>query len=109
MPASAGSICRARSLQAAGIIDDRSGRGRSRNPAIGEACAAIVALAQAEFASARAIMAQSPRRMVRAPRIMGEAYRLILDGLVARGFAAPRARVRLPKAKFLFIVLRNLL
>jgi phytoene synthase len=79
------------------------------NPAIVKPCAAIVALAAAEFDSARAIMSQSPRRTVRAPRIMGEAYRLILDRLVARGFAPPRARVRLPKAKFLFIVLRNLL
>ena len=47
--------------------------------------------------------------MVRAPRIMGQAYHLILDGLVARGFAAPRVEVRLPRAKLLFIVLRNLL
>ena len=38
---------------------------------------------------------------------MGEAYHLILQGLIARGFAPPRARVRLPKAKFLFIVVRN--
>jgi len=27
--------------------------------------------------------------------------------LIAQGFAPPRTRVRLPKAKFLFIVLRN--
>jgi presqualene diphosphate synthase len=77
------------------------------NPMLGEACGAIVALAQSEFASARAIMAKSSRRVVRAPRIMGEAYYLILQGLIARGFAPPRRRVRLPKAKFLFIVLRN--
>ncbi len=77
------------------------------NPMIGEACIVIVALAQQEFASARAIMAQAPRKQVRAPRIMGEAYYLILRGLIARGFAPPRERVRLPKAKFLFIVLRN--
>jgi presqualene diphosphate synthase len=77
------------------------------NPMLGEACRPIVALAQEEFASARAIMAKAPRRVTRAPRIMGEAYYLILQGLIARGFAPPRARVRLPKAKFLFIVLRN--
>ena len=53
-------------------------------------------------------MAQSPRRVVRAPRIMGEAYRIILDGLVARGFAPPRRPVRLPRARLPFIVLRNL-
>jgi squalene synthase HpnD len=77
------------------------------NPMLGEVCGTIVTLAQDEFASARAIMAKAPRRVVRAPRIMGEAYHLILQGLMARGFAPPRARVRLPKAKFLFIVVRN--
>jgi len=45
---------------------------------------------------------------VRAPRIMGEAYGLILGRLLARGFAPPRARVRLPRARIIFIVLRNL-
>jgi phytoene synthase len=78
-------------------------------PAIVKPCAAIVALAEGEFKSARAIMAKAPRKQVRAPRIMGEAYDLILKGLIARGFAPPRQRVRLPKAKFLLIVLRNLL
>ena len=39
---------------------------------------------------------------------MGEAYRAILDKLVARGFAPPRAPVRLPQAQLLLIVLRNL-
>jgi presqualene diphosphate synthase len=77
-------------------------------PAIGRPCAAIVALARQEFADASAIMAQNPRRVVRAPRIMGEAYRLILEALIARGFAPPRRPIHLPRAKFLFIVLRNL-
>ena len=79
------------------------------NPMLGEVCGGIVAVAQSEFESARAIMRQAPRRVVRAPRIMGEAYHLILDRLIACGFAPPRERVRLPRAKFLFIVLRNLL
>ncbi len=78
------------------------------NPMLGEACNAVVALAKDEFEQARAIMAQSPRRAVRAPRLMAEAYRLILDRLVARGFAPPRAPVRLPRARLLFSVLRNL-
>jgi presqualene diphosphate synthase len=94
-------------LHAAGIIGTDPHQVLS-DPAIGKACAAIVALAEAEFQAAKAIMAKSPRRVVRAPRIMGEAYHVILDSLVARGFAPPRARVRLPKAKLIFIVLRNL-
>jgi squalene synthase HpnD len=78
------------------------------DPAIGKPCAAIVALAKSEFKEADAIMAQNPRRVVRAPRIMGAAYRVILDSLVARGFAPPRQPVRLSRAWLVFIVLRNL-
>ena len=77
-------------------------------PAIADACATIVALAKAEFAAANTIMKKSPRRVVRAPRIMGEAYWLILQLLIARGFAPPRVAIRLPRAKLVFIVLRNL-
>ena len=78
-------------------------------PAIADACATIVALATTEFAAANAIMKKSPRRVVRAPRIMGEAYWLILQLLIARGFAPPRVKIHLPRAKLVFIVLRNLL
>jgi presqualene diphosphate synthase len=78
------------------------------HPAIGKTCALIVELARQHFRKAEMIMAQSPRRVVRAPRIMGQAYRVILDSLVARGFAPPRQEIRLPRVKLLFIVLRNL-
>jgi presqualene diphosphate synthase len=78
------------------------------HPAVADVCATIVAVAKAEFAAANAIMKKSPRRVVRAPRIMGDAYWLILELLIARGFAPPRAAIRLPRAKLLFIVLRNL-
>ncbi len=78
------------------------------HPAIAKPCAAIVALAETDFAKSSAIMARSPRRVGRAPRIMGEAYRLILKVLIARGFASPRAPVNLPRTKLLLIVLRNL-
>ena len=78
------------------------------NPMLGEACGVLVEQARNHFARAKSIMAQSPRRVVRAPRIMGEAYGLILDYLVARGFAPPRARVRLPRARLLLIVVRNI-
>ncbi|HTV27310.1 MAG TPA: presqualene diphosphate synthase HpnD [Xanthobacteraceae bacterium] len=78
------------------------------NPMLGEACVVLVELAKGHFKQASAIMARERRRVVRAPRIMGEAYHIILDHLVARGFAPPRTRVRLPRARLLFIVLRNL-
>ncbi len=94
-------------LQAAGITATEPDVVLAQ-PAIGKACEVIVELARGEFRAARVIMANSPRRVVRAPRIMGDAYHVILEALVARGFAPPRERVRLPRAKLLFIVLRNL-
>jgi phytoene synthase len=77
------------------------------NPAIGQACAPIVARAQSHFARAEEIMRAAPRRVVRAPRIMGEAYKGYLTALIARGFAPPRERIRLSKARLLWIILRH--
>jgi squalene synthase HpnD len=78
-------------------------------PAITKPCAALVGLAADEFRMAAAIMARNPRRVVRAPRIMGAAYRFILQRLTARGFAPPRAPIRLPRLRLILIVLRNFL
>ena len=94
-------------LQAHGIAATDP-REVTTHPAIGAACADIVQLAGKDFREAEAIMGRCPRRQVRAPRIMGQAYWVILRALVTRGFAAPRARVRLPRLKLVGIVLRNL-
>ena len=51
-------------------------------------------------------MRRNPRRAVRAPRIMSKYYRAILDLLIARGFAAPRAPVRVNKMAKIAILLR---
>jgi presqualene diphosphate synthase len=79
------------------------------HPLLDHVCNVMVVLAKAEFDAANVIMARTPRHIVRAPRIMAQAYRLILGRLIARGFTPPRAPVRLPRAKILLIVLRNLL
>jgi hydroxysqualene synthase len=79
------------------------------HPALGRACAAVAALAAQHFARADAIMAGNPRAVVRAPRIMGEAYKRILRRLTARGWAAPRARVKLGKRQFAQILIRSYL
>src|SRR5262245_6160400 len=79
------------------------------SPALGMVCGGVVAGARRHFAEADDIMTRSPRRTVRAPRIMGEAYRLILDSLVARGFAAPRQPIHLPRARLLWIIMRHAL
>jgi presqualene diphosphate synthase len=76
------------------------------DPALAAACALVVARAHGHFTEAEKIMRRSSRRTVRAPRIMGEVYRLILDGMVARGWAAPRERVRVPRPRLIWILLR---
>ena len=80
-----------------------------RSPALAKACAEVVERARMHFREADKIIASSPRKAVRAPRVMGEVYRSILDRLVARGFAAPRDAVRIPRARLAWIVLRHAL
>jgi squalene synthase HpnD len=80
-----------------------------RSPALGQACAELVERAYRHFAQAEAIMARAPRRTVRAPRIMGKVYRSMLDRMVARGWSAPRQRIRVPRALLLWIVIRHAL
>jgi phytoene synthase len=75
-------------------------------PALPKVCVPLVERARAHFEKADEIMKRNPRRVVRAPRIMSKYYRAILDLLIARGFAAPRAPVRLNKAAKLAIILR---
>jgi len=76
------------------------------DPHLPEVCAPLVDRARGHFAKADEIMACHPRRLVRAPRIMSKYYRGILQLLIARGFAAPRAGVRVGKIARLAIVLR---
>ena len=77
------------------------------SPALGQVCARVVERARGHFAEADRIMARSPRRCVRAPRIMGEAYRLILDRLIARGWSPPRHPIHLPRARLIWIIMRH--
>lgn len=77
------------------------------DPAIGEACEPLVARARWHFAEADAVMAHTPRRLVRAPRIMEEAYRHVLEDMVARGWAWPRNRVHVSRSHLLKVALRH--
>ena len=76
------------------------------DPALLKVCAPLVERARTHFEKADEIMARNPRRVVRAPRIMSKYYRAILELLVARGFAIPRAPVRLNKIARIAIILR---
>src|SRR6266481_4110549 len=74
--------------------------------ALPKACVPIAERARMHFAKADEVMGRNSRRVVRAPRIMSKYYRAILELLVARGFAAPRAPVRVNKMARIAIVLR---
>ena len=89
----------------AGITSDEPRKVIS-DRALPKVCAPLVERARMHFAQADEVMARNPRRVVRAPRIMSKYYRAILELLVARGFAAPRAPVRVSKITRLAIVLR---
>jgi squalene synthase HpnD len=77
-----------------------------RSPGLATVCNRLVERAREHFAQANTIMARSPRPAVKAPRIMGDVYRIILDGMVARGWLAPRQRVRVSRVRIAFILLR---
>jgi len=78
----------------------------ANHPALPKVCAPLVARATEHFKKSDEIMARHPRHMVRAPRIMSKYYGAILRLLIARGFLAPRAPVRVTKVTRLGIVLR---
>lgn len=92
-------------LLAAGITSDDPDV-VMREPAMQKVCAPLLAQAREHFIKSDEIMARHPRKIVRAPRIMSKYYQVILDRLVVRGFAPPRAPVRLSKAAKLAILLR---
>jgi presqualene diphosphate synthase len=77
------------------------------HPALAQVCERLVSLARWRFAEADKIMSKQPRRLVRTPRVMGEAYKSILSGLVRRGWAAPRAKVKISKPRLVLTILRH--
>ncbi|KIZ44995.1 MULTISPECIES: presqualene diphosphate synthase HpnD [Rhodopseudomonas] len=78
----------------------------AQHPALTLVCDPLVARAQAHFKNADAVMDRNRRRVVRAPRIMSKYYHGILRLLIARGFALPRAPVRLGSASRIAILLQ---
>jgi presqualene diphosphate synthase len=74
--------------------------------ALPKVCLPLAQRAKVHFEKADEVMARNRRRAVRAPRIMSKYYHAILDLLLERGFAAPRAPVRVPKIARIAILLR---
>ena len=77
------------------------------HPRLGEVCAAVAAEAQAHYDATWTIIRRNPRKATKAARLMAAAYRLYLDAVIARGWTAPRARVKPGKAALIAVALRH--
>jgi len=93
------------SLLLAGITTDDPARVIA-DRALPKVCLPLAERAKVHFQKADEVMNRNRRRVVRAPRIMSKYYRAILDLLIARGFASPRAPVRVNKMARIAILLR---
>lgn len=76
------------------------------SPNLTKACLPVADRAREHFQRADGIMARWPRRIVRTPRVMGEVYKLKLDGLYQRGWAPPREDVKVGRLQLLWILAR---
>ena len=95
-------------LQRAGIaIGGRSAEDILCEPALAIVCEEVAARAADHFDHADRIMRQALRRAVRAPRLMEAAYRQILAQLRMRGWAPPRAPIKVSKLRLFGAVLRH--
>jgi squalene synthase HpnD len=73
---------------------------------LGQVCDAVAQRALSHFHEADVIMARNPRRTVKAPRIMEEVYRVMLQGMMARGWQAPRTRVSISPLRLSWIAVQ---
>jgi phytoene synthase len=76
-------------------------------PELPKACAWLARHAQAHYQAAHALMQVAPRRAVKAPRLMYAVYHAIFARTVQQGWAAPRSRVRLPRWRLVWLLLRH--
>jgi phytoene synthase len=105
--AAIGRVYLPREALAAAGIDNTEPRSVVAHPKLAQACAPLIACAREHFAQAARIMDACQRAVVRSPRLMASVYADVLDRMEQRGFAAPRTRVRVGKARLLMTVLRH--
>jgi presqualene diphosphate synthase len=77
------------------------------NPALDAVCAPVMHRAREHFEQADLVMAGLPKNGVKAPYIMAAGYRSILDRLAGRGFAPPRAPVRMSRLKLVSAIVKH--
>jgi presqualene diphosphate synthase len=93
-------------LHAAGI-SSTNGRQVLAHPALAGPCATMVDLARKRFDDANQVLSRYPLSIARSPILMARVYQNILGRLVARGWAAPRRRVRVGRVELAWIFLRH--
>jgi presqualene diphosphate synthase len=71
------------------------------SPKLDAVCAPVLHRAREHFEQADLVMAGLPKNGVKAPYIMAAGYRSILDRLAERGFAPPRAPVKMSRLKLI--------
>jgi presqualene diphosphate synthase len=76
------------------------------DPRVDGACRDLAALALEHFAAADRVMRARPRGRLLAPRLMSAVYRTILQQMLVEGWVVPRRRVRIGKARLLWLVAR---
>lgn len=96
----------AEALAAAGL-SGKDPRALIADPRIDAACRWVAARAHEAYAQAGAILQRRPPGRIRSPRLMLEVYQRILRETEEVGWAAPRMRVSLPRARLLWVVLRH--
>ena len=67
----------------------------------------VAARARGHFAAAGAIIARCPRRATLAPRLMAKVYRHILERMTRQGWRAPRQRVKIGRARLIWMLLAD--
>jgi phytoene synthase len=76
------------------------------DPRVDAACRVVALRAIDHFTAAERVLRSRPKGRVLAPRLMAAVYRAILQEMLAEGWAAPRRRIRIGKARLLWIVAR---
>jgi phytoene synthase len=92
-------------LAKAGIVTTDPGAAIG-DPRVDGACRDLAALALDHFAAADLVLRAKPRGRLLAPRLMSAVYRTILQQMLLEGWVAPRRRVRIGKARLLWLVAR---
>jgi phytoene synthase len=99
-------------LLEAGVVPNEAAAGAAASgivahPSLAHACVQVADQAQGHFDAAGRVMRGHPASCVRTPRLMGAVYLALLARLRARGWAWPRAPVRVGKLARVGILLRH--